>query len=230
MSPLSLYMHSVGRPTFAIIAALVLLAQPIFAFQSPLSDESVREAYFLGQRHDGAFETLVEKSTRRFPAPKAGPYISSIMFVTPFVSAAQLSNNYIGNYSAQQAGLDHREAGQEIVKVTVQIQLTETYGQFIALAKTNSRSGSSSVLIPRPDDFWRDFQVHIFNGDQVLTDSVYHGRPKYSCGEYGPCILIGATLTFEFPAEAFSADSASITVDPPEGEAVTADFDLVHLR
>ena len=223
-------MHSVGRPTFAIIAALVLLAQPIFAFQSPLSDESVREAYFLGQRHDGAFETLVEKSTRRFPAPKAGPYISSIMFVTPFVSAAQLSNNYIGNYSAQKAGLDHREAGQEIVKVTVQIQLTETYGQFIALAKTNSRSGSSSVLIPRPDDFWRDFQVHIFNGDQVLTNSVYHGRPKYSCGEYGPCILIGATLTFEFPAEAFSADSASITVDPPEGEAVAADFDLVRLR
>jgi len=223
-------MHSVARPTFATIAALVLLAQPIFAFQSPLSDESVREAYFLGQRHDGSFEGLVEKSTRRFPAPKTGPYISSVMFVTPFVSAAQISNNYIGNYSAQQAELDHREAGQEIVKVMVQIQLTETYGQFIAPVKTYSRSDSPSALIPRPDDFWRDFQVRIFNGDEVLTNSVYHGRPNYSCGEYGPCILIGATLTFEFPAEAFSADSASITVDPPEGEPVTADFDLVRLR
>lgn len=223
-------MHSVARPTFATIVALVLLAQPIFAFQSPLSDESVREAYFLGQRHDGSFEGLVEKSTRRFPAPKTGPYISSVMFATPFVSAAQLSNNYIGNYSAQQAELDHREGGQEIVKVTVQIQLTETYGQFIAPVKTYSRSGSPSALIPRPDDFWRDFQVRIFNGDQVLTNSVYHGRPNYSCGEYGPCILIGATLTFEFPAEAFSADSASITVDPPEGETVTADFDLSRLR
>jgi hypothetical protein len=223
-------MHSVARPTFATIVALVLLAQPILAFQSPLSDESVREAYFLGQRHDGSFEGLVEKSTRRFPAPKTGPYISSVMFATPFVSAAQLSNNYIGNYSAQQAELDHREGGQEIVKVTVQIQLTETYGQFIAPVKTYSRSGSPSALIPRPDDFWRDFQVRIFNGDEVLTNSVYHGRPNYSCGEYGPCILIGATLTFEFPAEAFSADSASITVDPPEGETVTADFDLSRLR
>jgi len=223
-------MHSVARPTFATIAALVLLAQPIFAFQSPLSDESVREAYFLGQRHDGSFEGLVEKSTRRFPAPKTGPYISSVMFVTPFVSAAQISNNYIGNYSAQQAELDHREAGQEIVKVMVQIQLTETYGQFIAPVKTYSRSDSPSALIPRPDDFWRDFQVRIFNGDEVLPNSVYHGRPNYSCGESGPCILIGATLTFEFPAEAFSADSASITVDPPEGEPVTADFDLVRLR
>jgi hypothetical protein len=223
-------MHSVARPTLAIVAAFVIMTQPIFAFQSPLSDESVREAYFLGQRHDGSFEGLVEKSMRRFPAPKTGPYISSVMFATPFVSAAQLSNNYLGNYSAQQAERDHREAGQEIVKVTVQIQLTETYGQFIAPVKTYSRSGSPSALIPRPDDFWRDFQVRIFNGDQVLTNSVYHGRPNYSCGEYGPCILIGATLTFEFPAEAFSADSASIIVDPPEGEPVTADFDLVRLR
>src|ERR1700730_2105279 len=223
-------MHSVARSGVAIIAALVMLAAPIFAFQSPLSDESVREAYFLGQRHDGSFERLVEKSTERFPAPKDGPYISSVMFVTPFVNAAQLSNNYIGNYSAQQAELDHRQAGKEIVKVTVQIQLTETYGQFIAPAKANSRSASTSALIPRPDDFWRDFQVQIFNGDQALSNAVYHGRPNYSCGDYGPCILTGATLTFEFPAEAFSADSASITVEPPEGESVTADFDLSRLR
>ena len=223
-------MHSVARSGFAIIAALVMLAQPIFAFQSPLSEESVREAYFLGQRHDGSFEGLVEKSTRRFPAPKTGPYISSVMFVTPFVSAAQLSNSYIGNYSAQKAELDHRGAGKESVKIIIEIQLTESYGQFIAPAQTNSRSSSAPVLIPRPDDFWKDFQVQIFNGDQALSNSVYHGRPKYSCGEYGPCILIGATLTFEFPAEAFSADSASITVDPPEGEPVTAEFDLGGLR
>ena len=112
----------------------------------------------------------------------------------------------------------------------MQIQLTETYGQFIAAAKANARSASTSALIPRPDDFWRDFQVQIFNGDQALSAAVYHGRPNYSCGEYGPCILVGATLTFEFPAEAFSADSASIAVEPPEGESVTADFDLFRLR
>src|ERR1700675_2009253 len=223
-------MHAVARSKFAIVAALALLAQPIFAFQSPLSDESVREAYFLGQRHDGSLEGLVEKSTQRFPAPKTGPYISSVMFVTPFVSAAQLSNNHLGNYSAQQAELDDRELGKEIIKITVEIQLTESYGQFIAPAKMNSRSGSASALILRPDDFWRDFLVQIFNGDQALSNAVYHGRPNYSCGDYGPCILTGATLTFEFPADTFSADSASISVDPPEGEPVTANFDLGRLR
>jgi hypothetical protein len=223
-------MHSVARTRVAIVAAIVMLAQPVFAFQSPLSDESVREAYFLGQRHDGSFEQLVEKSTQRFPAPKNGPFISSVIFITPFVSAARLSSNQVANYSAQQAELDHREAGKEIVKITIEIQLTECYGQFIAAARANSRPGSASTLIPRPDDFWRDFQVQIFNGEQTLSNGVYHGRPNYSCGEYGPCILTGATLTFEFPADAFSADSASISVDPPEGAPVTADFDLGRLR
>jgi hypothetical protein len=223
-------MYPATRPSVAFIATLAMLAQPIFAFQSPLSDESVREAYFLGQRHDGSLEALVEKSTRRFPAPKNGPYISFVMFITPFVSAAQLANSYVGNYSAQQAELDHRAVGKEIVKIAVEIQLTESYGQFIATAKPNAHSGSALVLIPRPDDFWRDFQVHIFNGEEVLTNSVYHGRSNYSCGDYGPCALTGATLTFEFPADAFSADSASITVDPPEGQPMVAEFDLSRLR
>lgn len=88
-------MRLVARTNIAVVAALVLLAQPICSFQSSLSDESVREAYFLGQRHDGSLERLIEKSTRYFPLPKSGPYISSVMFITPFVTAAQLSNNYI---------------------------------------------------------------------------------------------------------------------------------------
>jgi hypothetical protein len=170
------FMHSVARPSVAIVAALVLLAQPILAFQSPLSDESVREAYFLGQRHDGSFEGLVQKSTRRFPPPRTGPYVFSIMFASPFLSAAQLSNA-LGNYSAQQAEQDHRVAGEEIVKITVQIQLTESYGQFIAPAKTNSRSGSTSVLLTRPDDFWRDFQVRILTARKpYLTPSITGAR------------------------------------------------------
>jgi hypothetical protein len=195
-----------------------------------LSDESVREAYFLGQRHDGSLAELVEKSTQRFPAPQNGPYISSVMFVTPFVSAALLSSGYVGNYSAQQAELDHRQSGKEIVEITVEIQLTESYGQFVTPARANSRSSSTSVLIPRPPDFWRDFRVQIFNGDQALSNSVYHGSPNYSCGDYGSCVLTGATLTFEFPADAFSDDSANVRVDPPEGETVTANFDVTRLR
>ena len=72
-----------------LVTAVLLSAQTAFAFESPLSDESVREAYFLGQRHDDSLERLLEKYTHPLPPPETGPYISSIMFLTPFMRAAR---------------------------------------------------------------------------------------------------------------------------------------------
>jgi hypothetical protein len=64
-------MHSVARPTLAIVAALVLLAQPIFAF-IPI-DESFA-GIFPGAA-SRSFEAV--ENPRGAPAPKTGPYISS---------------------------------------------------------------------------------------------------------------------------------------------------------
>ena len=213
----------------SILIAAALLAQPILAFQTPLSNESVREAYFLGQRRDNSFELLLDKYTHRLPAPRSGPYISSITFLTPFMMAARLSSSHAGNYSAQQAALDHRGV-TEIVQIIVEIQLTESYGPFVGTVPANSRTGTGAGLIPRQGDFWKDFQVHIHSGEQPVLISAFRGHGDYSCSEYGGCSLIGATLEFDLSATAFSSDSASITVDPPEGEQVTTEFDLTSLR
>jgi len=43
--------------------------------------------------------------------------------------------------------------------------------------------------------------------------------------------MTGATLKFEFPADAFTpSDSTTIDIDPPEGDPVSVDFDLIRLR
>lgn len=213
-----------------LVTAVLLSAQTAFAFESPLSDESVREAYFLGQRHDDSLERLLEKYTHPLPPPETGPYISSIMFLTPFMRAARLSSSRTGNYSAQQAALDHQKEGAEIVQVVVEIQLTATYGPIAATVPANSRSTSSAGLVPRQGDFWKDFQVKVYNGEQAVSIPASRGHANYSCSEEGGCSLIGATLEFDFPAAAFSSDSASVSVDPPEGERVTTEFGLTSLR
>jgi hypothetical protein len=219
--------HAKRLCTFPVV---LLLAQPLIAFRSPLSDESLRQAYFAGQRHDGSFERLLESHSHHFAPPKTGPYISSVIFVTPFMMAAELSNKQLGNYSAQQAAVDHRNAGEETVRVTVEIQFTDSYGQFISNGPANTRSGASAALIERSGDFWKDFEVQIFSGEQALQASTTHGSPNYRCNENGGCSLIGATLQYVLLAHAFLSDTASITVTPPEGEAVTAAFDLSRLR
>src|SRR5467141_4279303 len=213
---------------FASFLVAICVTLPASAFDVPLSDEAVRDAYFLGQRHDGTFPAILGKYVRNLPLPKSGPYISSVTFLTPFIQLVEHSDAYIGNYSAQKALLDHR-GQEEFVLIFVEIQLTDSYGRLIP-PPPNWLSRSAQALVPRPSDFWRDFQVQIYDGGKLLTPFDFHGRSTYNCGRRGPCTITGATLEFDFRAEAFTSDSAAIQVIPPEGDPVSVDFDLDHLR
>jgi hypothetical protein len=215
------------RRCFTVLVASLLLAPFSSAFQYPLSEQLVREAYFLGQRHDGTYPRLLGKYMKFLLRPKTGPYISSVTFSTPFLQMVAYADGYVGNYSAQQAQIDYRSKGEEVVRVSVEIQLTESYGQMIAVPNSGS---NSAAFAPRPHDFWKDFEVRIYNGNQELIPADSHGHANSRCGRRGPCVLIGATLEFDLPAVAFTSDSSTIDVTPPEGDPVSVDFDLSSLR
>jgi hypothetical protein len=216
--------HHSCRSALAVLVAVVSLVPPALAFNTPLSPEAVRDAYFLGQRHDGTFGSLFGKYIRLLPPPENGPYISSVAFLTPFIQLVQASDHYIGNYSAQQADLDYREQ-EEFVRVVVQIQLTNSYAAWM---KDSSRG--STTLVPRPHDFWKDFRVQVFDGATLLSPLESRGHSNYNCGRRGPCTLTGATLEFDLPADAFRSGAATIKVTPPEGDPISVAFDLDQLR
>ena len=217
----------VARLSAAFLAA-TLIASPSFSFDFPLSDEAIRQAYFLGQRHDETFALFLDKYTKHLAPPVAGPYIASVSFLTPFAFATQLSSERTLNYSAQQAELDHRNK-PEIVRIVVEIALTESYGPFLS-RPVNARSDSPIGTGLRRSDFWKDFRVQVLDKNQALAPLNFWGRPTYRCGYEGGCSLTGATIYFEFPAESFDSDSATVNVLPPEGDPVSVDFDLASLR
>jgi hypothetical protein len=217
-----------ARSIAAFFTAVLVLAPSSFAFDTPLSDSAVRESYFLGQRHDESVALLMSKYTKSLPAPKTGPHISSVSFYTPFAQLVQTANQHLGNYSAQQAQLDHRDKA-EIVRIIVEIQLTPSYGAFI-IHPANSRSISSDGFEQRSPDFWRDSQVLFLDDNKEREPSYARGQPNYMCSDNGGCILTGATLAFEFPAADFDSDSAEIDVTPPEGDVVSVNFHLNSLR
>jgi hypothetical protein len=216
------------RPTASVLAAVLLLTPYSFAFDTPLSDQAVREAYFLGQRRDETMADLLNKYTKFLPAPKTGPDIASVTVFTPFALLVQQSSQHTSGYSAQQAALDHRDQG-EFVRIIVQIQLTASYPSFI-VRPTGTRSGSPNGFVPRPYDFWKDFDVQVSSDDKKLRPFSSSGQPNLLCSDEGGCELTGATLQFDFYAEDFASGSAAIDVDPPEGDPVSIDFDLDHLR
>ena len=80
------------RPISCVFAVGLLLPAPSFAMDAPLSEEAVREAYFLGQHHDQSLAQFLDRYTRVLPPPETGPAISAVTFFTPYALAAQLSS------------------------------------------------------------------------------------------------------------------------------------------
>jgi hypothetical protein len=220
-------MAVVFRCSVSLATSALLLCQPLFAFQTPLSDTAVREAYFLGQRHDQSVSDFFAKYAKTLPAPPYGPYISTIRFLTPYAQVVSLSGNKSAGYSAQQAERDHH-ADAETVVVSVDIYLTDSYGPFLNPA-TDSRSGSPAGLTLRSSDFWRDFEVSVASDSRTLSPQDTSSQPIYNCSESG-CSLVGATITLTFAASKFPPDSATVNVVPPEGDEVNVDFDLTSFR
>jgi len=217
----------IPRVTAVLVTVALLLAQPVIAFQSPLSEEAIREAYFLGQRRDESMANFLTRYTRLLPAPTYGPHIASLTTYTPFAQAVVDSSRHAANYSAQQAQLDHRHV-TEMVQVLVTIRFTDSYGPMVP-AESPSSHARSVLMVRRSSDFWHDFSVSVFSEDKPLEPSDYDGHPDYNCHE-GGCFLVGATIQLEFLAESFPSQDITVEVDPPEFQSVAADFDLGLLR
>ena len=91
------------RAFLALLTSALLLSTPALPFDTPLSDQAVREAYFLGQRTDQKIVDFFSGYTRHLPFPKAGPYVSEIQLLTPYAQVVELSHqNKIGRASCRE--------------------------------------------------------------------------------------------------------------------------------
>ncbi|HVO58749.1 MAG TPA: hypothetical protein VMT51_13745 [Dongiaceae bacterium] len=215
------------RRGLSLLIAALLLAEPALAYQSPLSDTAVRDAYFLGRRQDGSLADFFALYSQFFPQPDSGPYIRVVSFYTPFAEEVIRSSQRPAGYSAQDAEQSHNPEA-EVVTIRYEIVLTGSYGPFIVSPPPTRHS--TNGLTPRPSDFWRDFEFEIFDGKRRVQPAGVAGDPQYNCSDFG-CTLTGAKITLTFPANAFTSDTAEVTIYPPEDyDPVHAEFAIDSLR
>lgn len=143
----------------ALAASSLLLIPPAFAFDSPLSEEAVREAYFLGQRNDKSTLDFFSGYLRTLAPPDKGAYISEVEIYTPFTQIIEASRRRSMGYSAQQAELDYRHSRDKIY-VRVRINFTDTYGALELYRSAKGDKELSGRDQPLPD-FYRDFHVGV---------------------------------------------------------------------
>jgi len=71
------------RPAISFCLLGLVLSNNLVAFEFPLSDIAICDAYFLGQRNDQKTSDFLKLYTHSFPLPEKGPYISEIHRLTP---------------------------------------------------------------------------------------------------------------------------------------------------
>jgi len=217
-----------ARPIASILLAFLLSTPPCFAFDIPLSDHAVREAYFLGQRRDEKTAEFLDKYRRHLPVPESGPWVSNVEVFTPYAEAVELSRQRSFGYSAQDAAGDYRRIGDRI-RVTITIEFTNSYGP-LSQEKTSPRSGSPNGFSLRSPGFWKDFTYRLFDGDDLVEPLEMLGNATFRTVGDGT-EMTGAQIVLVYDAEKISSSSdAAIVVDIPDHPQVVATFDLATLR
>jgi hypothetical protein len=190
----------------------------------PLSDEALREAYFLGQRRDDSTAHFLGMYRHNLTAPKSGPYVLAVELFTPFALAVEASGDHGGSYSAQQAQVDYRVHGDSF-RVGVHVGYTNTYNPEVS-------KGPNAVV--SQTNAGKDFQVRLTQNSKTLQSRSVRYESTRSGGGGGrggsSPRLTGFIIWLEYDALAFTSGEAMVAVDTPDGQRVTTSFDLTRLR
>jgi hypothetical protein len=213
-------MKSYPRLVPSTFLLTLVVALPALAYEYPLSDSAIRDAYFLGKSSNAKLSELFEKYTKRPPVPNKGPHIASVILETPYVGVVEHSREML-NYSAPAAEKDFL-GKPAVFRLRVQIDLTDSYGWQIP--------SPAGTIHMRPDDFWKDFTVRLVQKEEIPSKSL-RGTPIYSFGgDGGASVLTGATIELTYDAEKIQSEDAKVEVLAPGGEEVEVTFDLAALR
>jgi hypothetical protein len=208
--------------------AVTLLVWPNAAFGIHLSDQAVREAYFLGQRNDEKTSQFLESYLRRLPMPQSGLYVSEIELFTPYAEAVDLSRQHTVGYSAQQATQEYRDRG-DVFRLRVRVFFTDTYS--LSTAQTATQKGRNSKLrkdVRSQSSGSQGFQVQLWQRDRLIEPLEIPGVPVFRSYTVGDAYF-GFDVVLHYDGDEIAPDNAKVVVLTADGQRIAAEFDLVKL-
>jgi len=189
---------------FAIVLSLIL-ASPLCAYDFPLSENAIRDAYFLGKQQTGLGTDFLAKYSRAIPELKVEPYISRVRIETPFFQVAEQASKAL-NYSAQDAVKDFygkRAVLRMYLEVCYEADAPLPNSVRISVIQKNKPaaplSDERSAFFPPSD--------------------VYMRVPN-----------LGEKVTLEFDPAKLDSSTLTIRIDTPNGQHSTTEFDLQSIR
>jgi len=161
------------------------------------------------------------------PLPKTGPHILSVTFLTPFARLTQSSSNYVGNYSAQQARLDHL-GQEEIVEIIVE-NPADPFLWRVHFFALELRSSSPPDFTPRSSLFWKDFTFRSMTAiSRSRPPTLTAMQPQLRASR--PLRHDGCYAQIRVPRRCVYLGLRHHPHRSPEGDPVSVEFDLTRLR
>ena len=189
--------------TGAVLLAFAL-AIPACAYDVPLTENSIRDAYFLGTRQTGLGPDFLANYTREISNLSLGRYRLFASLETPFTQVAILSSKKL-NYSAQDAVKEF--LGKPL---PFRIHLEICY------------------MVDAPPD---GLTVRIVQNKKELLPASFERSLFFPASdEYSSPPPIGETIQLEFSADKIDSSTLTILIYTPDGQQSETVFDLQTLR
>lgn len=191
-----------------LLALVVIVSLPANGYEQHLTSESVREAFFLGQRRDEVTARFLASYRRDFPLPKTGPHISRVQALTPYAQIVLGSEDGEIRGTVMDAEREY-QTQPSFFLVRVRVFATPTY------------SSASQWK-----EFWQRLSIRVVQG-KLLKPGKTNYISRRLPGNRGP----GATdVELKFDAAQIESAPMLIEVSSPDGQHVEAKFDLGHLK
>lgn len=186
----------------------VMIPQQGLAYDHPLNDNAVRDAYFVGQDKTNV-NVFLAQYTQELPLPVSGPHVAEVELSTPYAQVVEASAQRGAGYSPQQAAEEYRKRGDTIL-VRVKVLFTPTY------------SGD--------EDYWSSVSVGLIQKGKHMAAIGVTGHPIETADPDGGTMPIGAYVYVTFTAAGAQDGPLQVEIVPPGGAWVHAKFDLSSVR
>ena len=198
----------------ALVAAIAL---PALAIEYPLSSTSIRNAYFMASASDMRKAEFFGKYTVVPPTPSTGPYIGMIRAETPYMQVVLRASQGV-NYGSQ-------DAQQEFLgkPANFRVHVTIVYGPGYC---TQLRAVSGGIEASQRDCS-HDWSYRFTQKKEIPAKSL-DVFPTYSIGDI--TYVTGAEVIANYDIAKIESAPASFDVKMPDGQTVSATFDLDHLQ
>jgi len=197
------------RVGLIVLVAALAAAVQAWAYDDPLTSDSIREAYFLGTGPQGKQGSFFDSYAYSFHMPNTDLPGSLVTIETPFLQVVERASR-APNYDAQ-AAVKEFLGKPAVFRVYADV--------YYRPQSANASSDEAKVTL-----------TVVQNGKAIAPDSIDQW-PLDAFHDAGTgAVRVGEHVQLEFNARKIDASTLTIEVSDPQGESKEADFDLSTIR